>query len=236
MIREKKLKLDRFEWLTFDCYGTLIDWESGVVAALSTVLVAHKIRLHKREILELYGQLEAEFESERREYIRYREVLSRVVMGFAERLGFVPTPEQMQSLVDSIGLWKPFPDTVPALRKLSRKYKLGVISNVDDEFFVSTAKRLQVKFDEVVTAQQVRSYKPALKNFHVAIQQIGVPQTKILHVAQSIYHDIIPARTLGITSVWVNRRGSQLGVGGTNAAVAYADLEVPDLKTLAAMV
>ena len=230
------MRLDSFEWITFDCYGTLIDWETGIVTALGTVLGSHGIRWQSEQILALYAQLESDLESETREYTPYRNVLAQVVIGFGERLGFVPTASEVRSLPDSLSSWRPFPDTVPALRKLKQRFfKLGIISNTDDDLFAETAKHLQIDFDEVVTAQQARSYKPALNNFRLAIQRIGVPKEKILHVAQSVYHDIIPARGLGLATVWVNRRGGRPGSGATKSALGNPDLEVKALKTLAAM-
>jgi 2-haloacid dehalogenase len=232
---DPKLNFDSFEWLTFDCYGTLIDWETGILASLNPILLSHGIRCSNEQILELYGHLEAELESENREYITYRDVLTQVVVGLGERLGFVPAAEEARSLPDSLGSWRPFPDTVAALRKLKRKYKLGIISNTDDDLFAQSARHLEVGFDEVVTARQARSYKPALNNFRLAMQRIGVPKVKILHIAQSVYHDVVPARALGIRSVWVNRRGEKAGAGATKPATGTPDLEVRDLRTLAEM-
>jgi 2-haloacid dehalogenase len=165
----------------------------------------------------------------------YRHVLGNVVGGFGRKLGFDPTSQEIGSLADSLSSWKPFPDTIAALQKLKQKYKLGIISNTDDDLFAKTSKRLGIAFDEVVTAQQVRSYKPALKNFQIAIERIGTSKEKVLHVAQSIYHDVVPARALGIANVWVNRRGGKPGSGATKSAVTKPDLEVRDLKSLAAL-
>jgi 2-haloacid dehalogenase len=229
------LKFESFEWLTFDCYGTLIDWEAGIVASLMPILASHGIKLGASRMLELYGQLEADLEAETREYMSYRDVLTKVVKGFGERLGFAPTVVETQSLAESLPSWSPFPDTVPALEKLKEKFKLGIVSNTDDDLFAATAKHLRVPFDATVTAQQARSYKPSLHNFRLAVERIGVPKERILHVAQSVYHDVIPARALGLHSVWVNRRGGKPGDGATKTAVGQPDLEVKDLKTLAAL-
>src|SRR5215813_4578692 len=235
MTTKAGLDFDSFEWLTFDCYGTLIDWETGIWDAFKPILESHRVRLSNEQILELYGRLEAELESENHEYMTYRDVLAQVVVALGRKLGFVPDTQEVQLLPNSLSSWKPFPDTVDALRKLKQKYKLGIISNTDDDFFANSPKHLQVAFDEVVTAQLARSYNPPLNNFRIAIQRIGVPKTKILHVAQSIYHDVIPARAMGLTSVWVNRRGPGKGAGATKPAAGRPDLEVPDLQTLAAM-
>jgi 2-haloacid dehalogenase len=228
------LRFDSFEWLTFDCYGTLIDWEAGITASLKPILSSRGIELTSGQILELYGQFEAELQSETREYMTYRDVLAEVVVSFGKRFRFLPSSSEKYSLPNSLGSWMPFPDTVAALRKLKRRYKLGIISNTDDDLFAKSAEHLTVAFDEVVTAQHAHSYKPSLNNFHLAIGRIGVSKEKILHAAQSLYHDIVPARALGLKSVWVNRRSGRLGVGATAPAVGKPDLEVKDLQTLAA--
>jgi 2-haloacid dehalogenase len=225
------LDFTRFECLTFDCYGTLIDWESGILAALRPVLEAHGVQLSDAEILELYAQLEAE--AEQGEYRRYREVLEAVVRGFRKRFGFTPSWTEISALPNSLKEWEPFPDTVEALRELTTRYKLAVISNIDDDLFKFTARKLQVPFDFVITAEQARSYKPSLNNFKLALERLGLPSDKVLHVAQSLYHDIAPAKMLGLSTVWVNRRRGKAGHGATRPSEAAPDLEVPDLKSLA---
>jgi len=220
-----------YEVLSFDCYGTLIDWESGILGALKPVLSAHQIHLDDRQILELYGEIESK--AEEGDYLRYREILKNVVRQFGRRFNFTPTPSEVACLVDSLRNWKPFPDTVGALQALRKKFKLAVISNIDDDLFALSAKRLQVELDWVITAEQAKSYKPSLHNFELALQRIGVPPKKLLHVAQSLYHDIVPAKTLGLSTVWVNRRKDKEGFGATPPASGHPDLEVPDLKTLA---
>ena len=225
------LDFNRVRILTFDCYGTLIDWESGIFAALRPILAAHKKTLSDSAILRLYSELEATAEG--REYRPYREILQSVVYGFGKRLEFTTTPAQLASLPDSLASWQPFPDTVAALRKLKSRYQLGIISNVDDDLFASTAKKLEVKFDHVITAQQARAYKPSLKIFKLAQERIGVAPEQWLHVAQSVFHYVVPAKSLGITTVWVNRPSSRPGSGAAKSASANPDLEVPDLQTLA---
>ena len=217
--------------LTFDCYGTLIDWETGILEALRTVLASHGVRITDNEILELYAKIE--FDAECGMYMPYRDILKRAVDKFGERCGFVPTADERQCLLASIRNWRPFPDTVDALRRLRKKYKLCVVSNIDDVLFQHSAKQLEVRFDAVVTAEQVQSYKPSLNNFRRALDRINEPPARILHVAQSLYHDIVPARTLGLCTVWVNRRKGKKGQGAVIAADAKPDIEVPDLATVA---
>jgi 2-haloacid dehalogenase len=225
------MNFDAFACLTFDCYGTLIDWESGILAALGPLLQAHDVSADDEELLELYGELEAA--EERRSYRPYRDVLRGVVVALGDRLNFRPSLEQINSLPESLPRWPVFPDTVAALARLKQRYKLAVISNTDDDLFAETAKTLQVPFDWVITAQQAKSYKPSRNNFQKALEKIGLPKEKMLHVAQSLFHDIVPTRELGWANVWVNRRSGKKGQGATVTAEITPDLEVPDLKTLA---
>ncbi|MGH8005097.1 MAG: haloacid dehalogenase type II [Limisphaerales bacterium] len=224
------LDLKKFRVLTFDCYGTLIDWESGILKALLPLLFRRDIALSDDEILRLYAELEAK--AEQGAYLKYREVLRKVMQGFGDKFKFIPSEEELNALPDSVKNWKPFPDTVEALLELKQRFKLSIISNTDDALFAETARHLRVKFDWVTTAEQVKSYKPSPNNFRQAIEKIGISPDKILHVAQSVYHDIIPAKSLGLATVLVRRRGA----GATLPAEEQPDLEVPDLKTLASLV
>jgi 2-haloacid dehalogenase len=225
------LDLSRFKILTFDCYGTMIDWETGIFSALRPILAAHDKNIPDSAVLQLYSELEAA--AEQGEYLRYRDVLQSVVRGFGERLGFSPTDAEVRSLPESLAHWQPFPDTVEALRKLKRRYQLAVISNIDDDLFASTAPKLGVSFDHVITAQQSGCYKPCKKIFKLAEDRIGVAREQWLHVGQSIYHDVIPAQSLGIATVWVNRPSPRPGAGAAKTAAGKPDREVSDLKTLA---
>ena len=225
------LNFDNFEVLTFDCYGTLIDWESGIWEALHPALTNHHIAITRDKLLELYGELESE--AERGEYHEYRAVLRMVLEGLGSRLGFAPTPTELQHFSGSVKDWPAFPDSTRALHALKKKYRLAIISNLDDDLFAFSAQRLQMQFDWVITAQQAKSYKPSLNNFHLAINRMGLPREKYLHVAQSLFHDMVPAKALGLSTVWINRRSSQGGFGATPPAQAQPDFEVPDLQTLA---
>jgi 2-haloacid dehalogenase len=221
----------RFKVLTFDCYGTMIDWETGIFSALRPFLTRHNKSIPDSALLEIYSELE--LKAEQGEYLRYRDVLQSVVRGFGERLGFSPTEAEMRSLPESLADWQPFPDTVEALRRLKTRYQLAVISNVDDDLFASTAPKLGVAFDHVITAQQAGCYKPCRRMFELVEDRIGVSREQWLHVGQSIYHDVIPAQSLGVATVWVNRPSPRPGAGAATAASGKPDLEVPDLKTLA---
>lgn len=223
------LDLQRFKVLTFDCYGTLINWEAGILNSLRPVLAAHAIELSDAEILKIYSELEPE--AQESPFRRYRDVLEAVVAGFGERLGFAPSTEERSCLHASLPEWPPFADTIEALAALSSRYRLAVISNVDDDLFASTSQRLGVRFDWVITAQQVGAYKPSPVIFETALQRIGVPRERILHVAESLFHDIAPARALGLATVWVNR--SQGKAAATRRSDVTPHLELPDLRTLA---
>jgi 2-haloacid dehalogenase len=230
----RMLNFDDYAVLTFDCYGTLIDWESGIWQALDPLLVRHNINVTTNQVLELYGEFESK--AERGEYRAYKTVLRMALAGLASRLGFVPTERELSQFSDSVKDWPAFADTTPALHALRKKYQLAIISNIDDDLFAYSAQRLQVKFDWIITAQQAKSYKPSLANFQLAFRRIGLPQNKILHVAQSLYHDIVPANALGLSTVWVNRRHDKEGTGATPPADAKPDVLVPDLRTLVEMI
>ena len=225
------LDFSRFRVITFDCYGTLIDWEAGILKAMHPILNAHGAALSDLEILRLYGELEADAEAG--EYRAYHEVLRTVVRGFGTRLGFHATDVQQSSLPDSIAGWKPFPDTVAALRRLKEKFKLGILSNVDDDLFLSTAPRLETDFDFIVTAGQARAYKPSPEIFRLAQERIAVRPEHWLHAGQSIYHDVIPAKSLGLATAWVNRPSIRAGAGAAKQASATPDVEVQSLAQLA---
>jgi 2-haloacid dehalogenase len=129
--------------------------------------------------------------------------------------------------------WLPFADTVLALERLKSKFKLAVISNIDDDLFAASALQLKIEFDHVITAQQARCYKPGMKIFNLALKTIGIPPSQVLHCGQSIYHDVIPAQSLGMATVWVNRPSPRAGVGAVKIASGKPDLKVPNLQTLA---
>lgn len=225
------LDLSRFRVITFDCYGTLIDWETGILDSLRQILSAHGVRLEDAEILRLYGEIEAEEEAD--QYREYKEVLQSVVRGFGSRLKFTPTPQEQQSLPDSLRNWSPFHDTVSALHRLKGKFKLGIISNIDDDLFSATRPKLELNFDYVTTAQQARAYKPSLEIFRLAQRRIAIPAEKWLHAGQSVYHDVVPAKSLGISTVWVNRPSPRPNAGAAKPAIAEPDIEVPSLAALA---
>ena len=224
---------NRFRVVSFDCYGTLIDWEPGILSALKVVLASRGLFPPEAEILARY----AEFESvaEAGAYITYREVLREVVRQFGATYGFSPDQNEIDCLVHSLPHWRPFDDTERALKRLRRRFALAILSNVDDDLFAQTQVKLGVEIDVVVTAGQERTYKPSPAMFAALIERTtGAPAT-VLHVAQSVYHDIVPAQAAGLTTVWVRRRSARIDFGATPVAAARPDLEVPDLDALAAL-
>jgi 2-haloacid dehalogenase len=228
------IDFSRFTTISFDCYGTLIDWEAGILPVLRSVLANHGQSLADAAILELYGEFEAEAESG--PYQSYREVLQSVVRSFAKRLQFEATSAEIHSLHESVHAWPAFPDTVAALRELHKRLKLVVISNIDDDLFAETRKHLGVEFDGVITAQQARSYKPSVNNFQIALRRLALSPDRLLHAGQSVYHDVVPARSLGISTAWVNRKSARPGIGAVRASDGRPDLEVPDLASLVEIV
>lgn len=226
------LDFNQYKVLTFDCYGTLIDWESGILNALKPIFIAHQVKIRQDDALELFGELEA---AEERAYKKYRVVLENVLQSMGARLGFQPTEDEVRAFGESVRDWEPFADSADALKKLKRKYELVILSNVDDDLFAYSAKKLRVAFDDVITAEQCQSYKPALNNFRVAEKRVGVPKSQWLHVAQSLFHDIAPAKEIGLDTVWVNRRWDKAGAGATPPTEATPDVEVKSLEELAAL-
>jgi 2-haloacid dehalogenase len=227
------LDLARFDALTVDCYGTLIEWETGILAALRPVFESRGVAIGDDQLLEAFGAAEADVEAG--PYRRYRDVLAEVLRRIAGERGIDPSADELDAFGGSVVDWPAFPDSPNALRTLATRYRLGVITNCDDDLFAASNRRLGVTFDQVVTAQQVGSYKPTHRNFEVMFERLGLPRERILHVAQSLFHDHVPAKALGLSTVWVDRRRGQVGSGATKPAAAEPDLVVPDMATLAAL-
>jgi len=218
--------LARVTALTFDCYGTLIDWEAGAIEALRPLLARHGITLSDGEIVHAFQDIDAELCEP--PYRPYRAVLAGVVEGLGQRFGFPVGVLERDLLAASLPAWEPFPDTVGTLRALKGRYRLAIVSNIDDDLFAATARRLGVGFDHVVTAEQVRSYKPSSPIFEEAIRRLGVAPDAIAHVAEGV-SEVPPARRLGCATVWVRRHGRS-----ARLLTEAPDLEVPDLRSLLA--
>ncbi|KAI7765831.1 hypothetical protein LZL87_000944 [Fusarium oxysporum] len=210
-------KISDFGLLSFDVYGTLIDWETGVLNGLKPLLQSNNAEISREDLLKIYHEAEVAQQKKTPE-MKYSELLTTVHPHVAERLGFSkPTSEQNKAFGDSIGSWPAFPDTVDALRRLGKHYKLVVLSNVDRESFSgSNAGPLQgIPFDLIITAQDVGSYKPNLNNFKYMLREVeakfGIPKEKVLQTAQSQFHDHQPAKQMGIKSSWIERPGASMG-------------------------
>jgi len=227
------LDVGRFDAITFDCYGTLIDWEQGILNALQPVLAPRGVDASPDELLERYARHEAALEAG--PYLSYRDVLVRSLRGLCEELGVSPTADEAVAFASAIADWPAFPDTAAALRKLHGRFRLGVITNCDRDLFALSNRRLGITFDWVVTAEDARGYKPGPRPFELAFETIDVPRERILHAAQSLFHDHVSAGRLGLASVWVDRRHGRPGFGATPPASASPDLVVPDMRTLAAL-
>jgi len=193
----------RYDVLTFDCYGTLIDWERGIGDAFEAAARADGVSLDRTAVLRTYHEIEPAIETDR--YRPYREVLTLSAQRVAERLGWPLAAGRAAFLAESLPSWPPFADTNAALQRLAGAgYRLAILSNVDDDLLAGTRKHLGVSFEFVVTAEQVGSYKPAPVHFTTARQRIA--GARWLHVAQSLFHDVTPARALGIPTAWINRK------------------------------
>lgn len=223
------MALESTHLITFDCYGTLIDWESGMLRFLRQLFSSHR-GISDLLLLEHYA--EAEVELEAGPYLPYREVLSRTVQEIGKKLGIKVSDEDGHRFAESLKEWEPFPDTVESLHALEKRFQLGIISNVDDDLFAATEKKLKTRFAIIVTAQQVQSYKPSLRNFQEALRRSGRSPEQVVHAGQSIYHDIVPASFLGIGNIWVNRPSVRPGAGAAKAAVAQPSHEVSSLRDL----
>jgi len=208
------MRLSDFKALSFDCYGTLIDWETGIVEALRPL---RENGASAEEILEAYGPIEHEIEVEQ-PGLPYSQLLERVYERLSDRFGVEPDEVEAAKFGASVGDWPAFPDSAEALRYLKQHFKLIILSNVDRLSFAGSNARLGVEFDHIFTAQDIGSYKPDLKNFEYLLagaQADGIAKGELLHVAQSLFHDHVPANRMGIASAWIDRRAGKAGGGAT---------------------
>lgn len=204
------MNIEEIELVTFDCYGTLIDWESGITNAFQSEAARDGLKLSREEIIAAYMAEEPVVEAEG--FKVYRAVLAEVASRVATRLGWEFDPERAVFLAASLPHWQPFADTNAALERLATKFGLGILSNTDDDLLTLTRRHFPVEFDLIVTAQQVKSYKPGLSHFDEAIARMG--KEGMLHAAQSYYHDVVPARKMDLPVVWVNRKNEKPAPGG----------------------
>lgn len=211
------MKLSDFKALTFDCYGTLIDWESGMVAGLKPLTDRLSRELSRDDILEAHAFHESTQQRWTPGY-RYSDLLAIVYKRLAEEWGVSVTPEECARYGQSVKDWPAFPDSAEALQYLKQHYELVILSNVDNVSFAASNERLQVEFDAIYTAQDVGSYKPSDRNFEYMLEHLGrrgIEKSQILHTAESLFHDHVPAARHGLTSCWIYRRHDQEGFGAT---------------------
>jgi 2-haloacid dehalogenase len=209
------MRLSDFKALSFDCYGTLIDWETGIADALRSL--RDKSGVSVEELLDAYGPVEHQIEEEQPGLV-YSQLLEQVHARLSERLGVEPDPIEAAKFAASVGDWPAFPDSIEALRYLKQHFKLIILSNVDRLSFAGSNARLGVEFDHIFTAQDIGSYKPDIRNFQYLLASLyadGIGKGDLLHVAQSLFHDHAPANRMGIASAWIDRRAGKTGSGAT---------------------
>jgi 2-haloacid dehalogenase len=220
------MDFSQFDLISFDCYGTLVDWKRSLRDIMEPFIKRHKLNLSADQLFDLFFKADQRSVSEK--YKPYRDILVDIMDEMGKELNINLNQAERTCLVDRFGDWTAFPDTSDALQELKKRYKLAIISNVDDELFDVTKRCLGVSFDYIITAKQVGSYKPSKNNFIKAIEKFELPSERVLHVAQSIYHDIIPTNELGWSNVWVNRYNEPERIDPAE----FPDLEVPDLASL----
>ncbi len=220
---------DAFDVLTFDTYGTLIDWEAGIAAALRAAL-PQLAGLSDDELCERFAAYESAAEVP---YQPYRGVLADSLRAVAHEYDVVVDDAAVARFSESVRDWPTFPDSAAALARLKERFKLAVITNCDTDLFAASSARLGVEFDWIITAEIAGSYKPDLNNFHVAFETIEASRERILHVAQSLFHDHVPAKSLGMTTVWIDRRHDRSGFGATPPASATPDARFESMQEFA---
>jgi 2-haloacid dehalogenase len=231
------MDLAEYDALSFDCYGTLIDWEAGLAAVLGPWARRQQPGLSDEDLLAAYSGHEAEVEAERPTSL-YPDVLAESFRRTGAALGVAVSDEDAAALGSSVADWPAFPDSADALARLKRHYRLIILSNIDRAGFAASNRRLGVEFDTVLTAQDIGSYKPNPANFDALltrIDELGIPRGRLLHVAQSLFHDHVPAKAKGLPTVWINRRQDQQGWGATPppAAGVQPDAEFPSMRAFA---
>ncbi|MFC7959140.1 haloacid dehalogenase type II [Rhodococcoides kroppenstedtii] len=231
------MNLADYDALSFDCYGTLIDWEAGIAAVLAPWAAEAGLDLSDEDLLLAYAENEAQAERDTPSAL-YSAVLADAFRRTGDKLGVAVSDAWAAKLGASVPDWPAFPDSADALRSLAEDYKLIILSNVHREGFAGSNARLGVAFDSIITAEDVHAYKPAPNHFDAldgALADLEVPKERLLHVAQSLFHDHVPAKRHGLPSVWINRRVDRPGWGATpepSAEYSY-DLEFPTMAAFA---
>jgi 2-haloalkanoic acid dehalogenase type II len=234
------VELDEFEAMSFDCYGTLIDWEAGLMAVLRPWARRRGLAEEDEQLLAAFSAHESAAEAEHPTE-RYPDILARSMRALGHDLGAAVTGEDEAALARSVPDWPAFPDSHDALVRLGRGRRLIILSNVDRASFAHSNARLGVTFAGILTAEDIGSYKPSPRNFEalaVEARRLGVTPGKLVHVAQSLFHDHVPAQQAGLPTVWINRRHDRPGWGATPAPSSEVkpDWEFPSMASFAAAV
>ncbi len=219
---------DAYEALTFDCYGTLVDWQRGIVDYLQPVLLRHDAHVIDEFILTFFSRTEPVLQAAGGSYA---DVLRDVLRQLGTRLAFLPSAEELDGFPPALAASPPFADTLEALGRLAARFDLAIVSNVDDDLFATTNAVLGARFAAVVTAQQTGCYKPNPVMFQTALERLGQRPSQVLHVGQSLFHDVAPAAELGMDTVWIDR--NQGAVGAAQDASAQPDWTFPNLREFA---
>jgi 2-haloalkanoic acid dehalogenase type II len=227
------MQLSDFAALTFDCYGTLIDWETGILAALRPWRRRAGIAADDDQLLALFGEIESSVQAAYPTML-YPQTLATTIQEMGARFGAPASQVEANAFGDSVKDWPAFPDSAAALAYLGQHYRLAVLSNIDRASFAHSNRKLGVTFDFVVTAQDVGSYKPNLRHFEVGLERLarmGIAKDRVLHTAQSLFHDHVPAKQLGLKTMWINRRAGRPGGGATKppSEAVRPDWEVPSM-------
>ena len=215
--------------ITFDCFGTLIDWEGEIQNIFKEILKKHGIEDADFVALQRHWE-NIQFDYIQEKYRPYKEVLKNTLPMAFRDYGYPFSPEDVLHFSESMGQWRPFPDTVEALKELKKHTKIALITNTDDAIIEETVQQLGVEFDEIVTAEQAGVYKPAHDGFHLALKKLGLDKSEILHTGFGFKYDVVPASELGIKSCWVNRYGE------VRPANVKEDYLVGDMKTFALLI
>lgn len=222
------MRLTDFKVLTFDCYGTLIDWEKGILTSLQPLLRRTSSRLSDDAVLEAYADAESAQEVET-PAMSYSKILRIVYANLARQWGIEPTEEECVAFADSVEDWPPFTDSPSSLQYLKQHYKLVILSNVDRKSFAGSNQKLEVEFDAVYTAEDIGSYKPDRRNFEFLISHLrsdfGIDKSHVLHTAQSLFHDHVPATAMGLATAWIDRRRDKTGWGATKPPPTEARID-----------
>lgn len=228
------LRIADFDALTFDVYGTLIDWEPSIAAFLRRMADRGRVPGNDRALMAAYDRIRAEVQQVRPTLL-YPDVLRRCYERVCGEWGIAPQAEEREAFAAGPRSWPPYGDSSDALKRLQRRVRIGALSNIDEASLAVTCGKLDIAFDVVVTAERVGAYKPELAHFNAALADLaalGIGRERVLHVAQSLRADIAPANALGLRCVWVNRKGRQLGFAGAGTETARPDLTVSSLAEL----